>query len=634
MSTQPGDRDMMFCHECHDEWYRDKHGFTCPECGSDFTELIDPSYPPKNGISDETSSQGQTPDILVSDEFRLLNSPLRGPKDSASLSKSRSPSQDINPTISQDHTAGRIHVEKQILTANNHTDSLGPGSLGRLTVEAMRKATRGQLTVNKTSPTNNQLPKLHRTLALSAPRNNSDSSPSVHPNQRQAQVSDSAISSGRPSGAETDISTSDSQSRRNHSGRGPDSTVVSDSVQPHAPIITNGVEKLLDNGQGIAYPPLHATAIGCDLHDCGFRTELENMRVMMDRLRQENIRLSTNLARSLQRSMPTRCVVLHQVSLGCSEKQSSIFSSTEMTYFDPPHWTKDVNGIWHVEAQNPVQEPQIFLERQKRSDVALILSLEYTVTANADSELQREFTQGPMIPESASAQLLCPVLKSAWSSLLDNDRLMKKYCRINRPEAPKYHDTGHKDYKIFDLNIFYYHFRLRIRKGAQMLTKPQQKQLDILLRSIDTSFGKQYEEAERLLGEGLVTSTIVPYLFVPNSVLICNHCQSVSGLRLESFIRREKFIGSPSYTAKTMCWGFDGKFYELTKPLTVQVGNDGEKPRTISSLDVFPLVYAPSEIKSRLRERGSKYWALRKAAYVTYKGWSMKQDIVYKTQGS
>jgi hypothetical protein len=36
----PARRDMMFCHECADEWYRDERGLTCPECGSDFTEIV------------------------------------------------------------------------------------------------------------------------------------------------------------------------------------------------------------------------------------------------------------------------------------------------------------------------------------------------------------------------------------------------------------------------------------------------------------------------------------------------------------------------------------------------------------------------------------------------------------------
>jgi E3 ubiquitin-protein ligase RNF115/126 len=30
----------MFCHECHDEWYRDEKGIICPECDSEFTEVV------------------------------------------------------------------------------------------------------------------------------------------------------------------------------------------------------------------------------------------------------------------------------------------------------------------------------------------------------------------------------------------------------------------------------------------------------------------------------------------------------------------------------------------------------------------------------------------------------------------
>ncbi|KAF2109922.1 hypothetical protein BDV96DRAFT_229297 [Lophiotrema nucula] len=49
-SNQPqpaAHRDTMFCHECQDEWFRDEHGLTCPECGSDFTEIIEEDNDPR-----------------------------------------------------------------------------------------------------------------------------------------------------------------------------------------------------------------------------------------------------------------------------------------------------------------------------------------------------------------------------------------------------------------------------------------------------------------------------------------------------------------------------------------------------------------------------------------------------------
>ncbi|KAF2650812.1 hypothetical protein K491DRAFT_608127 [Lophiostoma macrostomum CBS 122681] len=41
-------RDMMYCHSCNDEWYRDQHGLSCPECGSDFTEIIEANNDPRD----------------------------------------------------------------------------------------------------------------------------------------------------------------------------------------------------------------------------------------------------------------------------------------------------------------------------------------------------------------------------------------------------------------------------------------------------------------------------------------------------------------------------------------------------------------------------------------------------------
>ncbi|EMC96423.1 hypothetical protein BAUCODRAFT_474318 [Baudoinia panamericana UAMH 10762] len=44
----PQARDMVYCHQCENEWYRDEHGLTCPECQSDFTEIIEPNHDPRD----------------------------------------------------------------------------------------------------------------------------------------------------------------------------------------------------------------------------------------------------------------------------------------------------------------------------------------------------------------------------------------------------------------------------------------------------------------------------------------------------------------------------------------------------------------------------------------------------------
>ncbi|KAF2723382.1 hypothetical protein K431DRAFT_283182 [Polychaeton citri CBS 116435] len=50
--NQSSSRDMVYCHQCENEWYRDEHGLTCPDCQSDFTEIIEPGHDPRN-VEDE-----------------------------------------------------------------------------------------------------------------------------------------------------------------------------------------------------------------------------------------------------------------------------------------------------------------------------------------------------------------------------------------------------------------------------------------------------------------------------------------------------------------------------------------------------------------------------------------------------
>ncbi|KAI9693162.1 MAG: hypothetical protein M1822_005158 [Bathelium mastoideum] len=40
-------RDMVFCHQCENEWYRDEHGLICPQCHSEFTEIIERDHDPR-----------------------------------------------------------------------------------------------------------------------------------------------------------------------------------------------------------------------------------------------------------------------------------------------------------------------------------------------------------------------------------------------------------------------------------------------------------------------------------------------------------------------------------------------------------------------------------------------------------
>ena len=83
MDRPYGQRDMVFCHECEHEWYRDEHGLTCPRCQSDFTEIIEENHDPREDYASDIQSlpgliplgQGDAPDPDEEDVNRFSYTP-------------------------------------------------------------------------------------------------------------------------------------------------------------------------------------------------------------------------------------------------------------------------------------------------------------------------------------------------------------------------------------------------------------------------------------------------------------------------------------------------------------------------------------------------------------------------------
>ncbi|KUJ16817.1 uncharacterized protein LY89DRAFT_669267 [Mollisia scopiformis] len=42
-----GDREVVYCHQCDNEWHRDEHGLTCPRCHGEITEIVSADSDPR-----------------------------------------------------------------------------------------------------------------------------------------------------------------------------------------------------------------------------------------------------------------------------------------------------------------------------------------------------------------------------------------------------------------------------------------------------------------------------------------------------------------------------------------------------------------------------------------------------------
>lgn len=35
-----GEREVVYCHQCENEWYQDEHGLVCPACEGEIIEIV------------------------------------------------------------------------------------------------------------------------------------------------------------------------------------------------------------------------------------------------------------------------------------------------------------------------------------------------------------------------------------------------------------------------------------------------------------------------------------------------------------------------------------------------------------------------------------------------------------------
>ncbi|KAI5359024.1 putative Zinc finger, RING-type [Septoria linicola] len=76
---RPGEREVVYCHQCENEWYRDEHGLVCPECQGDFVEVIEANNDPREEAPDVNDFGGLAPDPDEDDIAHLGGWRANGP---------------------------------------------------------------------------------------------------------------------------------------------------------------------------------------------------------------------------------------------------------------------------------------------------------------------------------------------------------------------------------------------------------------------------------------------------------------------------------------------------------------------------------------------------------------------------
>lgn len=174
--------------------------------------------------------------------------------------------------------------------------------------------------------------------------------------------------------------------------------------------------------------------------------------------------------------------------------------------------------------------------------------------------------------------------------------------------------------------LYLYHHRkemaltLETEKGNQANTH-----LKLLKDWLDTNYGKEYDEADHLFREGLVSECHLSKLFKPNSVIICKEDGKDDTAYAVQYwpLWYERVL-----LAQIWSWEYDG-FHTSRDRSMLSITYDAHGTIPIVDLEAFPVEYAPEGCVRLIVERGQRYWSMRNGTFVSYSGWGNLREDFY-----
>jgi hypothetical protein len=181
--------------------------------------------------------------------------------------------------------------------------------------------------------------------------------------------------------------------------------------------------------------------------------------------------------------------------------------------------------------------------------------------------------------------------------------------------------------EIAPLKLFLFH--LQFVKANYIETHPAAMDLvNFLLQYSKSRYGRDFEEAETLLAQDLVSQAHILKLYKPNDLVVSEMGGQPSAFVVHDWPRAD---GNNRITLK--CWSFQTDGLGFARKLTVfSIPPIEPEHQAVSSLVVYPMRYAKPEIREMIRINGQKHWDLRTTTHIRYKGWDVEKDQHYVSE--
>lgn len=181
--------------------------------------------------------------------------------------------------------------------------------------------------------------------------------------------------------------------------------------------------------------------------------------------------------------------------------------------------------------------------------------------------------------------------------------------------------------------LWLYHHRSELRNELSADTYEQQspaKSIKSLLDYANDRYGDLYDQADRHLRAGIVDMDTLPFLFLPNS-LVVSRVSSQGTYDRAPILRAFVLQDWPTFSGDHV--QLEGWYYKHNSTRATRAAWSTalripfwESDTTMMSS--FPFKYADDTHKSTLVNRGRDYWTFRTARNVCYDGWDDKENLL------
>jgi hypothetical protein len=315
----------------------------------------------------------------------------------------------------------------------------------------------------------------------------------------------------------------------------------------------------------------------------------------------------------------SRFVVLHRVFCG-----SNYHNHNASVYEEVPVLTRQTTGLLTGEeilcGKTEVEGIESYLPKHP----------------NIDFVVFKEYRCAP-VPEYLAGQLKDRIVSDGTTRIADGisprqERIkivsssLQKVLRMAAecmPDQVLFDDPYEDSWEMEAPYHFLFHHRQTL-KDYRTKDPAYRSSLNILLEFLDKNYEKEYEEAQSLFANGEVSLAHVEKLFRPNQVVVQKEARSYRAhiLRQWPVKKNNRLILTGWH------WQYNGQLLHR-QPWHGSLDLTYLHEDKIRNLNICPVEHHDKDIITQLRERGKKFWSLKKQKLVFYDGWDHHHDYVY-----